>query len=165
MEPFVPIPLLVSLICSALHNDMQIWQNMKVVLSREIWSNALFSACWKCLSSWKILFICLWRNPHSAVSFCLPPSLSSSPHSPSLHFFFASIRLLLQLFRPSFFRSSPRMYGSQYSREAIQSRALKSKSPPNEQPVLYYHALLRANCVSKSPKDSREKDLEGWNPS
>lgn len=44
MEPFVPIPLLVSLICSALHNDMQIWQNMKVVLSREIWSNALFSA-------------------------------------------------------------------------------------------------------------------------
>lgn len=87
MEPFVPIPLLVSLICSALHNDMQIWQNMKVVLSREIWSNALFSACWKCLSSWKILFICLWRNPHSAVSFWMPPSLSSSPHSPSLHFF------------------------------------------------------------------------------
>lgn len=89
MEPFVPIPLLVSLICSALHNDMQIWQNMKVALSREIWSNALFSACWKCLSTGKkTLFICLWRNPHSAIPFCLPPSLSSSPHSPSVHFFF-----------------------------------------------------------------------------
>lgn len=43
MEPFVPIPSPDSLIRSALHNHMQILQNMKVVLSGEIWSNALFS--------------------------------------------------------------------------------------------------------------------------
>ena len=104
MEPFVPIPLLVSLICSALHNDMQIWQNMKVALSREIWSNALFSACWKCLSTGKkklfsfaseeiliqpSLSVCLHLYPALLIHpvctffFCLNPS--PSPTFSSAH--------------------------------------------------------------------------------
>ncbi len=165
MEPFVPIPRLDSLIHSALHNDMQIWQNMKVVLSGKIWSNALFSESWKCLSSWRILFICLLRNPHSAISssfsVCLHLKLSSFTQFAN----FSSICLLLQLFS-HLSSSHPQGCMEVNTPEKLYSPQLLSQSHlQTARAVLYYHALLRANCVSKSPKDSRGKDLEGWNPS
>lgn len=56
------------------------------------------------------------RIPHPAASSSFLRSVPSHPPP---------------TFLAPFFNSSPRIYRSQYSREAIQLRALKSKSPPN----------------------------------
>lgn len=85
------------------------YDKMWVVLSKEIWSNALFSDSWKCLSNGRALFICFLRNSPSAISSAPSSLLSAASHS--FFFFF----LLNQSPSPTFlsyvFHSSPRMYG------------------------------------------------------